>query len=99
MPREIDSWMVKTSSFVPEYLCAQTAESLAMSISFVVTRSDGPLRRTDPSSRYCTPRLEAISLSCSPLPLRRMLEVREMTRSARTLERSVMISSIRPSAK
>src|SRR5207237_803510 len=51
MPREIDSWIVKTSSVVPEYLCAQSAESLAMSISFVVTRSDDPLRRTQPASR------------------------------------------------
>jgi hypothetical protein len=31
--------------------------------------------------------------------LSRMLDVREMTRSARTLDRSVMISSVRPSAK
>ena len=99
MPREIDSWIVKTSSVVPEYLCAQSAESLAMSISFVVTRSDDPLRRTDPSSKYCTPRFAAMSASGSERPLRRMLDVREMTRSARTLDRSVMISSVSPSAK
>ena len=87
------------SSTVPEYFSAHSVSSLTGSTSCVVIRTALPDRLTLPLSTKRTLSSETSAFKSFPAPFSCMLELREITRSVRICERSVMISSVRPSLK
>ncbi len=91
--------MSNTSSSVPPYLSAQSWASFGASTSRAVMRRVFAARLTLPSSTYRQPRSRPMAARPRPSPLRRIAEDREITRRARTRDRSVMISSVSPSLK
>lgn len=73
--------------------------SVCASISCTVTRTRSPTLRTLPSRTYSTSSSRATSWTFTALPLCTKAELREMTRGSRKRDSSVMMSSVRPSAK
>ncbi len=84
---------------VPLYFSAQICSSVVVSTSCAVMRSALPAFRALPVNAYRTPRVRPISRRPLVVPLSCSEEVREITRSAFTPERSVMSSSVSPSLK
>jgi len=84
---------------VPLYWPAQRWVSLAASINWALIRSLRPDLRTLPSTTYWTSSWRARARTSLSVPLRDIVEVREITRSAVNRETFEMISSVRPSAR
>ncbi len=77
----------------------RSARPSAVSTSCAVMRSALPAFRALPVNAYRTPSVRPISRMPLVVPLSCSEEVREITRSAFTPERSVISSSVRPSLK
>jgi hypothetical protein len=97
--RAISSWIPNTSSTVPLYFSLQIGSSLLASTNSVVTRSALLARRTEPATTWLTLSSRAIVGVSFLVPLRVIAELREITRSPSSRDRSAMISSVNPSTK